>query len=41
MSLPRSDKKVLVQNLPASVSYDSIKNMAVQYGPITSLEFKT
>eukprot|EP00088_Acartia_fossae_P012934 TRINITY_DN16697_c0_g1_i1.p1 TRINITY_DN16697_c0_g1~~TRINITY_DN16697_c0_g1_i1.p1 ORF type:complete len:453 (-),score=134.57 TRINITY_DN16697_c0_g1_i1:763-2121(-) len=39
--LPRSDKKVLVQNLPSSISYDKIHQMAINYGPITSLEFKT
>jgi len=41
MNLPRSDKKVLVQNLPSSTNYDQIYQMAINYGPITSLDFKT
>lgn len=36
--VPRSDRKVLVQNLPTSVSFDRISSMTSSCGPVKGIE---
>lgn len=37
-NLPRNERKVLVQNLPASVNFDKISQMANKCGPVVAIQ---